>query len=103
MGNGANQHYWNGRGHFFGAAAEAMRRILVERARHKNSLKAGGNRQREVMSFIEPDPADGLLDGNGRLLSNATDSLDPDNIRPGSVIGAYKLLAIGRNRRGWVW
>src|SRR5262245_54205745 len=33
---------WNSRGHFFAAAAEAMRRILVERARHKQSLKAGG-------------------------------------------------------------
>src|SRR5258708_22787261 len=33
---------WNSRGHFFGAAAEAMRRILVERARQKDSLKGGG-------------------------------------------------------------
>lgn len=37
---------WNNRGHFFAAAAEAMRRILVERARHKRTLKAGGDRQR---------------------------------------------------------
>src|SRR5580765_5888502 len=37
---------WNSRGHFFGAAAEAMRRILVESARHKKSLKAGGNLRR---------------------------------------------------------
>jgi RNA polymerase sigma factor (TIGR02999 family) len=37
---------WNSRGHFFAAAAEAMRRILVENARHKSSLKCGGNRQR---------------------------------------------------------
>lgn len=37
---------WNSRGHFFAAAAEAMRRILVERARHKHSLKAGGDRHR---------------------------------------------------------
>jgi RNA polymerase sigma factor (TIGR02999 family) len=36
--------HWNSRGHFFAAAAEAMRRILVERARHKRSLKAGGDR-----------------------------------------------------------
>src|SRR6476646_4528594 len=36
---------WNGRGHFFAAAAEAMRRILVERARHKQSWKAGGRRR----------------------------------------------------------
>ena len=37
---------WNGRGHFFAAAAEAMRRILVEQARHKRSAKAGGQLQR---------------------------------------------------------
>jgi len=35
---------WNSRGHFFGAAAEAMRRILIERARHKQTLKAGAVR-----------------------------------------------------------
>jgi RNA polymerase sigma factor (TIGR02999 family) len=45
---------WNSRGHFFAAAAEAMRRILVERARHKRSLKAGGGRQRLEMAGIEP-------------------------------------------------
>ncbi len=38
--------HWNSRGHFFGAAAEAMRRILVENARHKRSLKGGGRRRR---------------------------------------------------------
>ena len=37
---------WNSRGHFFKAAAEAMRRILVENARRKKSLKRGGDRQR---------------------------------------------------------
>ena len=35
--------HWNSRGHFFGAAAEAMRRILVERARQKQSSKRGGD------------------------------------------------------------
>ena len=38
--------HWRSRGHFFGAAAQAMRRILVERARHRNSQKAGGHLQR---------------------------------------------------------
>ena len=37
---------WEGRRHFFAAAAEAMRRILIEHARHKHTLKAGGGRQR---------------------------------------------------------
>jgi RNA polymerase sigma factor (TIGR02999 family) len=45
---------WNSRGHFFAAAAEAMRRILVERARHKRSLKGGGDRNRLEMADIEP-------------------------------------------------
>jgi RNA polymerase sigma factor (TIGR02999 family) len=44
---------WNSRGHFFAAAAEAMRRILVERARHKRSLKAGGDRRRQDLPEIE--------------------------------------------------
>lgn len=46
---------WNSRGHFFAAAAEAMRRILVERARHKKSLKAGGDRQRVELPEIEAE------------------------------------------------
>src|SRR5690606_17587794 len=37
---------WDGRGHFFGAAAEAMRRILVNRARDKGRLKRGGGWRR---------------------------------------------------------
>jgi RNA polymerase sigma factor (TIGR02999 family) len=37
---------WNGRAHFFGAAAEAMRRILVDRARHRNAVRHGGGQQR---------------------------------------------------------
>jgi RNA polymerase sigma factor (TIGR02999 family) len=43
---------WNSRGHFFAAAAEAMRRILVERARHKKSLKGGGSHPRQEMGDI---------------------------------------------------
>ncbi len=38
--------HWNSRGHFFAAAAEAMRRILVERARRKNAARHGGGRRR---------------------------------------------------------
>jgi RNA polymerase sigma factor (TIGR02999 family) len=53
---------WNSRGHFFAAAAEAMRRILVERARHKHSLKAGGDRHRLELTDIEPAAADPNID-----------------------------------------
>jgi RNA polymerase sigma factor (TIGR02999 family) len=40
---------WNSRGHFFAAAAEAMRRILVDRARKKHSVKHGGGRVRQPL------------------------------------------------------
>src|SRR5262245_30435171 len=40
----ANSQSWDNRGHFFAAAAEAMRRILINRARDKNRLKRGGER-----------------------------------------------------------
>ncbi len=56
---------WENRGHFFAAAAEAMRRILVDSARAKKSQKHGGDRQRiELDDFIGNDPenADMLLD-----------------------------------------
>lgn len=52
------------RGHFFRVAAEAMRRILIDRARHKRRLKAGGQRERVPLSDVEPAveaPADDLL------------------------------------------
>ena len=50
---------WNSRGHFFAAAAEAMRRILIENARRKQRLKRGSQRQRinlhdEVLAIEEP-------------------------------------------------
>ena len=66
---GENQN-WNSKGHFFKAAAEAMRRILIENARRKTSLKRGGNRQRielsETKLAIESPSAD-LLEANEAL------------------------------------
>lgn len=44
--DGEDAKHWNSRGHFFGAAAEAMRRILIESARRKQSRKRGGDRVR---------------------------------------------------------
>jgi RNA polymerase sigma factor (TIGR02999 family) len=52
---GTQAQHWNSRGHFFGAAAEAMRRILIGQARRKASLKAGGQRERIDMSCAEPE------------------------------------------------
>ena len=55
---------WDSRGHFFAAAAEAMRRILVESARRKNSLKGGAAHHRinldEAVSYT-PESADDVL------------------------------------------
>jgi RNA polymerase sigma factor (TIGR02999 family) len=47
---------WNSRGHFFAAAAEAMRRILINRARDKHRLKRGGDRERVHFDSLT-DPA----------------------------------------------
>jgi len=61
-GNGSQQ--WKNRAHFFGAAAEAMRRILVERARRRNRLKRGGQWERvelEEADIPSPLPDDDLL------------------------------------------
>jgi RNA polymerase sigma factor (TIGR02999 family) len=52
---------FNGRGHFFGAAAEAMRRVLVEAARRRNREKHGGRRQRVELSDIPESDPDGRL------------------------------------------
>jgi RNA polymerase sigma factor (TIGR02999 family) len=51
---GAEEPHWNGRGHFFAAAAEAMRRILVESARRKGRQKRGGDLRRLDVQLNEP-------------------------------------------------
>jgi RNA polymerase sigma factor (TIGR02999 family) len=55
--------HWDSRGHFFAAAAEAMRRILLNRARDKNRLKRGGGRKRLDLDQVEiaPDGQDEQL------------------------------------------
>jgi RNA polymerase sigma factor (TIGR02999 family) len=77
VGAGDDPH-WDNRRHFFAAAAEAMRRILVERARHKHSLKAGGDRQRVELADLEPaapEPGVDLLELNEVL--NKLEHHDP--------------------------
>ena len=63
VGGGPEQH-WKGRGHFFAAAAEAMRRILVENARRKRSGRHGGGWQRrdvDAGALVAPEPDVDLL------------------------------------------
>ena len=53
--------HWNSRGHFFAAAAEAMRRILVEAARRKDAAKRGGDMKRvEIPELVSPEIEDSL-------------------------------------------
>lgn len=73
---------WDGRGHFFAAAAEAMRRILVEHARARQALKRGGDRARVELDDFPPivlpfENADDLLDLDAALEKLA--ALDPTN------------------------
>jgi RNA polymerase sigma factor (TIGR02999 family) len=56
---------WNSRGHFFAAAAEAMRRILVDQARRKQAGKRGGQQRRVPLDAVDagcPQATDDLLD-----------------------------------------
>src|SRR5687768_13609330 len=61
---------WDSRGHFFAAAAEAMRRILVESARNKHRIKRGGGLVRVELdpgTLAIDDPPEALLDFNDAL------------------------------------
>jgi RNA polymerase sigma factor (TIGR02999 family) len=72
---GTRAQEWNGRGHFFAAAAEAMRRILVEAARRKGRDKRGGDRERidlEGLAVTAPEPSDDLLALDEALAQLAT-------------------------------
>jgi len=75
---------WNGRGHFFGAAAQAMRQILVEQARRKASQKHGGDARRvdfdSQEAFITP-PSDDIL-----ALDEALSELETHDPRKADII-----------------
>lgn len=67
---GAQEPRWENRGHFFATAAEAMRRILIEHARRKLSLKRGGDREQvELPDLRQPGgaPLEELLDLDAAL------------------------------------
>ena len=61
VGTGQNPS-WNSRGHFFAAAAEAMRRIVVDRARKRSSLRRGGHLNRVDLSDFEQGQETPVLD-----------------------------------------
>lgn len=74
---------WNGRGHFFGAAAEAMRRILVENARRKKAVKRGGDRMR-----VPIDDADAVATEKDDViaLDEALAKLEQDDVLAANVV-----------------
>ncbi len=66
----ADEARWENRGHFFAAAAEAMRRILIDRARHKISQREGGDLKRHALEHVEiaaPEPSLDILAVNEAL------------------------------------
>ena len=81
---GKDDPQWNGRRHFFGAAAEAMRRILVENARRKKRLKHGGHLERvdaDEVDLPAPMPDDELL-----AMDEALDRLGEVDSRAAEVV-----------------
>jgi RNA polymerase sigma factor (TIGR02999 family) len=74
---GSSESHWNSRGHFFGAAAEAMRRILLERARKKGRVRHGGRLQRvdlEQVTMATQDTDDVIIAINDALEKLAAES-----------------------------
>jgi RNA polymerase sigma factor (TIGR02999 family) len=81
---GSNCQQWHGRSHFFGAAAEAMRRILIDKARRKSSLKRGQDQTLEELheSRIElPAPQDEIL-----AVHEALDALAAEDATAAEVV-----------------
>jgi len=81
--DGGKPQHWNSRGHFFAAAAEAMRRILIENARRKKSIKAGGAMKRvdfeNMPGVFDSDPDDLLA------LDEALTKLESDDPQAAAV------------------
>ena len=74
--NGGDHQQWNGRAHFFGAAAEAMRRILIENARRKQAARHGGGQARldiaelEIAVAVKDDELLAVSDALEKLVSH---------------------------------
>ena len=103
--------HWNSRGHFFAAAAEAMRRILVENARRKQRLKHGGGRMRQDgdLDFAEAEKPERML-----ALDEALDRLSLANPQAADLVKlryfagssnaeAATLLRISPRKANQVW
>jgi RNA polymerase sigma factor (TIGR02999 family) len=109
-GGGAKQT-WDHRGHFFAAAAEAMRRILVESARRKQTLKHGGDRDRfgEEIDIASPEKPEQVL-----ALDEAVDRLQRDSTEAAELVKlryfagfsneeAASILKISPRKANQIW
>jgi RNA polymerase sigma factor (TIGR02999 family) len=101
---------WDSRGHFFAAAAESMRRILVEAARRKQRLKHGGGRVREeVADLASPEPPERLLavdEALGRLAQASPQTAELVKLRyfaGFSNAEAASCLGISPRKANQVW
>jgi RNA polymerase sigma factor (TIGR02999 family) len=108
----APEQPWDGRGHFFAAAARAMLRILVENARHKRRTKHGGGREREELSeslLAEARRADDLVALDEALAELA--AVNPqaaDLVQFRYFVGltnreAAELLAVSPRKADQIW
>ncbi len=109
--NGSEQH-WDGRGHFFAAAAEAMRRILVDNARRKKRVKHGGERTRQELVDLHvamPEIHEDLValdDALNRLKAIDPQAVELVNLRyfAGlSLADAAEMLGISARTADRVW
>src|SRR5262249_39606274 len=109
---GADPPDWDGRGHFFAAAAEAMRRILVESARRKNTLKQGGDRGRapfDLANLAAPErPGEVLAVDEALTALAAADAQAADLVRLRYFVGlsvpdAAKVLNLSTRSAERLW
>lgn len=91
---GADQN-WDSRGHFFVAAAEAMRRILVDRARQRQALKRGGDVVREALS--ENQPNRGPAPEEVVLVSDLLDSFAETKPRAAEIVKLHYFAGFSIN------
>ena len=103
---------WNSRGHFFAAAAEAMRRILVDHARHKQSKKRGGDRVRVDLDHVPAattDHCDDILDVDAALTGlNVADPQAAELVKLRYFAGlsipqAAEVLGISPRNADFLW
>lgn len=81
---GAGERSWENRAHFFGAAADAMRRILIDKARRKSRLKHGGGQSRldiDQLELAETTPDDNIL-----LINDALERLEKEDPEQARVV-----------------